>query len=102
MSREIKNGRWFSVETEEQFNLFRKYGQLKEDSFGGARATMGTYEGPGEYYLLQYCKPCPRGCCQDDVNEVLSPDDVISEVKDEIRELAYTLRDARQKSNGGE
>ena len=93
MRRNIRNGEWFRVESEEQFELLKGYGKLKKDSFGGARVRKGTYQGPGHYYLLQYGQPCPRGCCTDDVNEVITAEEAFLETKEAIRDFARQYRE---------
>lgn len=96
-SRDIRSGSWFVVESEEQFTLLKGYGKLEEDSFGPARVQKGTYDGPGNYYIVQYAQSCPRGCCFDSVNEVLNAEDAISEIREEIEENVDVLREAMTK-----
>lgn len=94
--RDIKNGRWVTIENEDQFKTLKKYGRLDVGGMDrAARVQMGNYEGPGDYYLLSYSQPCPRGCCYDDVYEVLTADEVVKEIVNEIRDLAADLRQAR-------
>lgn len=62
----------------------------------GARVTRTKWCGPGMYYIKEYKQPCPRGCCYDDVFESYTPSEVIDEVVDQMRDLAYQLRTARK------
>jgi hypothetical protein len=56
----------------------------------------GDFVGPGYYLELTYHQPCPRGCCEDFVRDLIPAKDVIVEVKEEILELAAVLRQARE------
>lgn len=90
--RDITSGKWVIIETNEEHRSF----------FCGARCTVGTFDGPGKYYLLQYHQPCPRGCCEDFVKELISPNDLVREIRYKMQELATLLRESTRfnKSNG--
>jgi hypothetical protein len=45
--------------------------------------------------LCSYEQPCPRGCCQDQVHEVIRDKEVAKLICEEIRELAEILKAAR-------
>lgn len=94
MKRSLKDGRWLNVTSPEEHESLKGYGVLKPKEYGFARVQIGNYNGPGKYMLLQYQQRCPRNCCYDDVNEVLTPEQVVSEAKKEIRELTELLREA--------
>jgi hypothetical protein len=57
----------------------------------------GEWAGQGRYLLLEYSQPCPRGCCRDDVREVLASEEVIREASEVIRNLGVLIREARGK-----
>ncbi len=80
MSRNITTGVWYAINNEEHFNTVQSKGE--------PRVRYGKYYGPGRYYLLEYSQRCPRGCCFDDVNELMSE----SEAKDEIKEAIEHLQ----------
>lgn len=96
MNRSIRHGLWFDIHSQEEFDQVRAYGDLKNKHFQ-ARVQKGRYVGPGQYMLLQYDQPCPRGCCYDDVNELLSSEEVAAEVKEQIDELQALLERAEPK-----
>jgi len=91
----LTDGRWFDVANEQQFQNLKRCGRLTYEQFWTARVQIGTYEGPGRYLLLSYQQKCPRGCCYDSVYEVLSADDVIKESKEQMREYADLLKQAK-------
>jgi hypothetical protein len=86
MKRSILEGKWVYVGSEKNFNVLQD-----------GRVNKGNYNGPGKYLLLEYQEKCPRGCCYDDVVELMSTSDVIYEVKEEMKDLANLLRTAREK-----
>jgi hypothetical protein len=98
MNRKLKNGRWFKVDSEVQHKNLKTCGKLEYDSFWTSRVQIGTYSGPGWYMVLSYQQKCPRGCCYDSVHEVIPASEVADEVRDEIRELASMLKEARDKN----
>lgn len=95
MSRNISNGSWFNIKTEAEHKQLKAYGSLTT-AYSQSRVQMGTFEGPGRYYLLSYSQRCPRGCCYDDVHELLSASDTAIEVREAMRDLAYILKSSRQ------
>lgn len=97
MSRQaLQQGRWFDVATKGQHDCLKRYGQLTPPSSPwGARVQMGEWKGPGRYMLLQYSQRCPRNCCDDVVNSVLTADEVIEDARNQMRELADILKEAR-------
>lgn len=84
MNRSIKSGHWFNVTSLEEHTSLKGYGSLTPKEYGFARVQIGNYSGPGRYMLLQYSQRCPRNCCYDDVNELLTPEEVTEEAKKEI------------------
>jgi hypothetical protein len=97
MKRDIKRGTWFKVESEAQHKNLKACGKLEYDSFWTSRVQIGTYDGPGWYKVLSYQQKCPRGCCYDSVHEVIPAADVENEIKDEMKELAWLLKEVREK-----
>lgn len=96
MTKRLQRGRWFDVATKEQHECLKRYGTLTVPSMPwGARVQIGTWTGPGRYMLLSYTQRCPRNCCDDDVYEVLSADEVVEVVRGEMRELAGILKQAK-------
>lgn len=87
-SRNLQRHKWFEITSEEQFKQLLQDGGNK-GSF--ARVQTGKYQGPGRYMLLQYSQRCPRGCCYDSVNELLSTEEAQSEVKEQIEDLKGIL-----------
>jgi hypothetical protein len=94
--RDIQKGQWFELETEDELKMLIKYGQLKKDSWGEARVQKCCdWNGPGKYYLLQYSQPCPRGCCSDAVNEVLTAEAATYEMSEALEGVAELIRAGR-------
>lgn len=92
----IRRGRWFQVQTEEEHTWLKRFGLLADcQDRTAARVQKGEWEGPGKYLRMSYQQKCPRGCCYDSVNKVLSANDVASAVKEEMRALAQILKEAR-------
>jgi len=71
MGKDLTSGTWFDIKTERDFDQILRYGRL-DNTFYRARVQRGGWEGPGQYNLLQYTQRCPRNCCDDTVNELLS------------------------------
>jgi hypothetical protein len=96
--RELTSGRWFDVTSAEQHANLKRFGQTPPPSpaYSQARVQMGTWTGPGRYFVLSYSQPCPRGCCYDSVYEVLTAEDVARAARETIREYASLLREARK------
>ena len=89
-------GRWFEIGSDAQFLNVSRYGELVPRVMESAsRVRKGDYVGPGRYLLLVYEQPCPRGCCDDLVRELIPAGQVVDEVREEMRELAGVLRRAR-------
>jgi hypothetical protein len=75
MGRNLERRQKFTITTEKDFDNLKKYGILNPDSDDRkfpARVQQGKWMGTGEYILLRYEQKCPRGCCYDDVNEILT------------------------------
>lgn len=99
MSRDIKTGRWFQLETKAQHDKVLAFGRLDPSGTSGqARVQRGNWSGPGWYMLLAYSQRCPRNCCYDDVHEILPASNVATEAAKEMQDLAGQLKDARTKS----
>ena len=79
--RNILDGTWVEIEGSDQFRQRLKYG-LASSQFSPARVQKGTYTGPKWYYLLTYTQSCPRGCCSDDVHELMPLDEVLAEIQE--------------------
>lgn len=88
--KSIKDGRWFNIESAEQHKTLKECGNIVP-KLGFARVQIGTYTSPGRYMLLQYNVRCPRNCCYDNVNEVLTEQQVIDIALKEIIELYEIL-----------
>jgi hypothetical protein len=87
MSRNISEGKWFEIGNHIEHKNLVSHGSIcKKDGYQ-ARVQKGSFNGPGLYFLLQYSQPCPRGCCYDDVNEVLTEERAKGELADYIEEL---------------
>lgn len=84
MKRNLLSGHWVNLYSEQQF---------KDKQTG--RCNKGYFQGVGKYYILEYSQPCPRGCCYDDVVEVLSASEVEDEVKDKMKDMANLLKESR-------
>jgi hypothetical protein len=59
------------------------------------RVQIINWDGPGWYYIFKYDQPCPRGCCRDNVFEAISKKKWEQRIVEEIRDLAYQLREVR-------
>ncbi len=65
-------------------------------SKGGYRVVMkDVWKGDDNYYLREYTQRCPKGCCYDNVFELSSVEEEISELKEQMRDLANRLKEAR-------
>ena len=95
MGSEIRDGEWFEVASESEHAMLLEYGRLTPTTGLSARIHHGEYVGPGRYMVLRYWQRCPRNCCDDDVIRVLSATDVMSRVRNEMRELADILKAAK-------
>jgi len=94
--RDFKGGRWFTLATKAEHDTVKRYGRLdRPPGWTMARVQIGQWNGPGRYLLLSYQQPCPRGCCTDDVCELIPAADVVEAVREEMRELAAVLKVAR-------
>lgn len=96
MKRDILQGRWWNIQSQNEFDLVLKYGQLTKFWEYTVRVHRGDYIGPGKYLLLRYSQRCPRNCCYDSVYELLSSRDVVEECKDKMGDLANLLKKARK------
>jgi hypothetical protein len=98
MSRRLQNGRWFDVTTPAQHDCLKRFGQLAppKPNLWSARVQMGAWVGPGRYMLLSYTQRCPRNCCDDSVHEVLTAEEVVAAVREDMQELANVLKEARR------
>ena len=85
--RDLTSGQWFELLTEQQFNIIRTYGRY-DTTFYHARVQIGKWQGPGKYKLFRYTQRCPRNCCDDNVNELLTKKEVIELENEQITELA--------------
>ena len=85
--RDLTSGKWFDLKTEKEFTQILRYGRMDSD-FYFARVQIGKWQGPGKYKLFQYSQRCPRNCCDDNVNELLTEKEVAELVNEQIVELA--------------
>lgn len=96
MDRNILNGQWFEVASEDSFNNLQRGSSIAaRDSTYSVLCRRGDYSGPGRYLLLSYTEPCPRGCCEDSVYEVISAEDIIEECKNLIKEYVDVIKTSR-------
>ncbi len=94
--RNVLNGKWFDVKNEtEHYNLVN-YGDINKENGWQARVAKGKFNGPGRYFLIQYTVPCPRGCCYDEINELLSESDAKYEIAKEIERGQQKLADLKE------
>lgn len=95
MSRDIIDGKWFEITSQFDFDEILQYGDLGRDSsWMSARVQKGKFVGSGKYMLLKYTQPCPKHCCRDKVHELLTQEEVASELKSKIDELTEILAEA--------
>lgn len=85
----MRNGNWVFLQTESEFKA----------QFKDARVHEGKWKGSGNYYRTSYTQKCPRGCCYDSVVELTFVTSQISLIKEEMQELASSLKEAREKGN---
>jgi len=76
----LLDGTWINIQSAEEFK-----------SQGRSRVSKGAYSGPGDYFKLNYAQPCPRGCCYDNVTELLSKEEATKRINETIEELQYLL-----------
>lgn len=88
--RDLTSGKWLEIKTEAEFKQILAYGRL-DTTFYHARVQKGDWQGPGKYKLFQYTQRCPRNCCDDNVNELLTEKEVIEEVKQQVEDLVVDL-----------
>lgn len=85
MKRNILNHDKLYIKNLEQFIEVKK-----------ATIEIGEFTKPDYYYVLRYSQRCPRGCCYDDVCEIITKEQYIKELKEKITEYAYQLKKARE------
>lgn len=78
---------WIQIKSEGDFNLAQD----------GVRVKKGCYQGLGWYLELCYSQLCPRGCCYDQVIELITANEQVEYIKDKMRDLAWDLKTAREK-----
>jgi hypothetical protein len=88
--RDLTSGKWLDIKTEAEFKQLLAYGRLDRMWFH-ARVQKGDWQGPGKYKLFQYTQRCPRNCCDDNVNELLTEKEVIELVKMQVDDLVVDL-----------
>jgi hypothetical protein len=82
MSRNVLNGRIIEVSSQEEAHTITR----------GYRVIDNKFTEPGRYMVLHYQQKCPRGCCYDDVCELISIKDVVEEIVYDIpSELAIDV-----------
>ena len=59
------------------------------------RVVIVDWTGPGWYAIFSYDKPCPRGCCRDNVFEAMPVRKWADLIADEMKDLACELKEAR-------
>ncbi len=94
--RNLVDGKWFTVQNEQQHENLKSCGRLTYDSFWSARVRIGKYQGPGRYLVLSYQQRCPRNCCDDSVCEVIPAADITDMAKEKIKELVDLIKEARK------
>lgn len=82
----------FKVILESAHENLKKYGDVVEGNFS-ANVQKGVWQGPGRYFLLRYSQPCPRGCCNDNVNEVLTEEEYKDELAYELDKISKELKE---------
>lgn len=95
MKRSLQNGKWFELKSEEEHKQLKAYGSITPKDYGFANVQIGVFNGPGRYMLLHYNQRCPRDCCYEDVNEVLTVADVAKEAKQEMLNYAKIAHEAQ-------
>lgn len=85
MRYNIFEGKWIHIKNELDFS-----------SKQTGRCNKGEYSKPGKYMIFEYKQKCPRGCCYDDVTELVHSDDIIYEIKEKMTDLANLLKEAKQ------
>lgn len=88
MKRNILQNHIVYIDNLESFNDFN---ECQDD-----RIKIGKFIGPDYYVVLQYSKPCPRGCCSDHVFEILTKEEYIRELKDKIKTYCDALKEIRE------
>lgn len=96
MSDKLTDVRWVYIVNAKQYETLLAYGDFKPNMGGFARVQRGDFSGPGRYLELTYSERCPRNCCDDFVRELVSADEVVRLVKEEMRELANVLKEAKR------
>lgn len=96
MEKSLENGRWFRVESEEEFDKILTHGTQNPDSSWEADIKKGYYVGPGLYMLFKYSQRCSRNCCYDSVYELVPANEIVDMVKDEMIKLSEILKKARK------
>jgi hypothetical protein len=83
----LSEGNWLEINSEDEYTKYLKNGY----SDHWARVQCGNYTGNGRYLMLEYYQPCPKGCCEDFVREIIPEDDVKTEVRSLIADLETLL-----------
>jgi len=94
MRPQLTQGKWFRIKDEAEFDDIQRYGEYGR-VFSSADVQKGSWCGPGKYMFLSYSQKCPRGCCYDDVHELLTPSEVVDEIESKIGDLAAVLNTAK-------
>lgn len=74
---------------------FETEAEAKADADDWYRIVRIDWTGPGWYAIFTYDKPCPRGCCRDNVYEAIPVSKWADLIADEIKNLASQLKEAR-------
>lgn len=84
------------METPFKKAIYETEQQLKDDMPYRCRVIKVRWIGPGAYVLFTYPQLCPRGCCYDDVYEAIPVEQWINLITDNMKELAFDLKEARE------
>lgn len=76
---------------------FKSEADLDKWAYGARIKRISSWKGPGWYNCSQYTQRCSRGCCDDNVVQIDTPQERIDDIKELMRELAEELKFARSK-----
>lgn len=95
-SASLTSGQWQEIQTPEEHASLLAHGTIRGAWGSWANVQRGDFGGPGKYLLICYYQRCPRNCCDDLVRELLPASEVATAVREEMRELAQLLKEARK------
>jgi hypothetical protein len=90
--RDIFDGEWVTITSQEDFDSHQSPGKPPEK--------IGDYQGPGQYWKIEYESNCMFGCCHAAVCELRTAAEVIKEISPKAQQYSELLGAAGSKLIG--